>query len=128
MRSESTGAGRSARGTAHRFEFNNQYRTMLEEGGLVISGVSPEGGLVEVIELPHHPWFVACQFHPELKSRPTRPAPPVRLLHCRGEDIREHSAGRSSRGSRRGGGRLTRVPCSVASRSSPDPAYSKTTR
>ena len=59
----------------HRFEFNNQYRTMLEEGGLVISGVSPEGGLVEVIELPHHPWFVACQFHPELKSRPTRPAP-----------------------------------------------------
>ena len=59
----------------HRFEVNNRYRPMLEENGLVVSGASPDGWLVEMIELPDHPWFVACQFHPELKSRPTRPAP-----------------------------------------------------
>ncbi len=59
----------------HRFEVNNEYRGLLEEHGLVISGTSHEGGLVEMIELAEHPWFVACQFHPELKSRPMRPAP-----------------------------------------------------
>ncbi|HZD05216.1 MAG TPA: gamma-glutamyl-gamma-aminobutyrate hydrolase family protein, partial [Longimicrobiales bacterium] len=59
----------------HRFEVNNAYRPTLEEHGLVVSGTSAEGGLVEMIELPGHPWFVACQFHPELKSRPMRPAP-----------------------------------------------------
>jgi CTP synthase len=59
----------------HRFEVNNAYRGILEEGGLVISGLSPDEGLVEMIELPEHPWFVGCQFHPELKSRPMRPAP-----------------------------------------------------
>jgi CTP synthase len=59
----------------HRFEVNNDYRDVLEEHGLKISGTSPDGGLVEMVELPEHPWFVACQFHPELKSRPMRPAP-----------------------------------------------------
>ncbi len=59
----------------HRYEVNNGYRPRLEEAGLAFSGTSPDGNLVEMIELPHHPWFVACQFHPELKSRPTRPAP-----------------------------------------------------
>ncbi len=59
----------------HRFEVNNEYRPTLEEHGLVISGTSPDEGLVEMIELSEHPWFVACQFHPELKSRPMRPAP-----------------------------------------------------
>jgi len=59
----------------HRFEVNNQYRPMLEQHGLLVSGTSPDDGLVEMIELPGHPWFVACQFHPELKSRPMRPAP-----------------------------------------------------
>ncbi len=59
----------------HRFEVNNEYRDALEAAGLVISGVSPDGGLVEMVELPSHPWFVTCQFHPELKSRPMRPAP-----------------------------------------------------
>ena len=59
----------------HRFEVNNTYRPLLEEHGLVVSGTSPDEGLVEMIELPDHPWFVACQFHPELKSRPMRPAP-----------------------------------------------------
>ncbi|MCG6957043.1 MAG: CTP synthase [Gemmatimonadetes bacterium] len=59
----------------HRWEVNNAYREMLEENGLTISGTSPDGGLVEMIEITDHPWFVAGQFHPELKSRPTRPHP-----------------------------------------------------
>ncbi len=59
----------------HRFEVNNAYRETLEAHGLLISAVSPGGGLVEMIELPTHPWFVAGQFHPELKSRPMRPHP-----------------------------------------------------
>ena len=59
----------------HRYEVNNDFRTYLEEAGLSMSGTSPNGELVEMIELKDHPWFVACQFHPELKSRPTRPHP-----------------------------------------------------
>ncbi|HEY0672843.1 MAG TPA: CTP synthase [Longimicrobiales bacterium] len=59
----------------HRYEVNNAYRDILAEQGLRFSGVSPDGNLVEMIELPEHPYFVACQFHPELKSRPMRPHP-----------------------------------------------------
>jgi CTP synthase len=59
----------------HRYEVNNAYRQQLLDGGLVISGTFQEGRLVEIVELPDHPWFVASQFHPEFKSRPTRPAP-----------------------------------------------------
>jgi CTP synthase len=59
----------------HRWEVSNAFRDVLAEFGLRLSGVSPDGGLVEVIELPEHPWFLGCQFHPELKSRPTRPHP-----------------------------------------------------
>jgi len=59
----------------HRWEVNNAYRPRLAEAGLVISGTVYEGKLVEIVELPDHPWFVASQFHPEFKSRPTRPAP-----------------------------------------------------
>jgi len=59
----------------HRWEVNNAYRDLLAEHGLRLSGQSPDGGLVEIIELPDHPWFLGCQFHPELKSRPTRPHP-----------------------------------------------------
>jgi CTP synthase len=59
----------------HRYEVNNHFRSALEEAGLVVSGTYQEGRLVEIIELPDHPWFVASQFHPEFKSRPTRPAP-----------------------------------------------------
>src|SRR5262249_36294106 len=55
----------------HRYEFNDAYREQLEAAGLVCSGVSPDGGLVEMIELKAHPWFLATQFHPEFKSRPT---------------------------------------------------------
>jgi CTP synthase len=59
----------------HRWEVNNDYRDVLSAKGLTFSGTSPDGGLVEMIEISEHPWFVAGQFHPELKSRPTRPHP-----------------------------------------------------
>jgi len=59
----------------HRYEFNNAYREAFETSGMVFSGVSPEDTLVEVIELPAHPWYLACQFHPEFKSRPVKPHP-----------------------------------------------------
>jgi len=59
----------------HRFEFNNQFRNLLEEAGMVYSGLSPDGRLVEVCELANHPWMVSCQFHPEFGSRPGRPHP-----------------------------------------------------
>ena len=59
----------------HRYEVNNHFRPRLVEAGLVVSGTFQEGRLVEIVELADHPWFVASQFHPEFKSRPTRPAP-----------------------------------------------------
>jgi len=59
----------------HRYEVNNHYRQQLVDHGLVVSGTFQEGRLVEIVELADHPWFVASQFHPEFKSRPTRPAP-----------------------------------------------------
>jgi CTP synthase len=59
----------------HRYEVNNDYREQLQKAGLLISGTSPDGALVEVIELPNHPWFVAIQSHPEFLSKPTRPHP-----------------------------------------------------
>jgi len=54
----------------HRYEFNNAYRQQLTQKGLVIAGLNPERGLVEIIEIKDHPWFVGCQFHPEFKSKP----------------------------------------------------------
>jgi CTP synthase len=59
----------------HRYEVSNTYRDALVEAGLRLSGLSPDGSLVEMIELPSHPWYLGCQFHPELRSRPTRPHP-----------------------------------------------------
>jgi CTP synthase len=59
----------------HRYEVSNAYRDLFVQHGLRLSGLSPDGQLVEMIELPDHPWFVGCQFHPELQSRPTRPHP-----------------------------------------------------
>jgi CTP synthase len=59
----------------HRFEVNNRYRAALESAGMILSGTSPDGRLVEIVELRDHPWFVASQFHPEFKSRPERPHP-----------------------------------------------------
>jgi CTP synthase len=59
----------------HRYEINNGYRERYEQAGMVFSGLSPDGTLVEILELPAHPFFIAVQFHPELKSRPNRPHP-----------------------------------------------------
>ncbi len=59
----------------HRYEVNNAYRDILAEYGMRCAGISPDGSLVELVELPDHPWFIGCQFHPELKSRPMRPHP-----------------------------------------------------
>jgi CTP synthase len=59
----------------HRYEVNNKYRDILQQNGMRLVGLSPDKSLVEMIELPDHPWFISCQFHPELKSRPMRPHP-----------------------------------------------------
>ena len=59
----------------HRYEFNSKYRETLESKGLVISGTSPDGDLVELVELKDHPWFLACQYHPEFQSKPNAPHP-----------------------------------------------------
>jgi len=59
----------------HRYEFNNDFREELTQRGMTLAGLSPNGRLVEIVELPEHPWFVGCQFHPEFKSRPNRPHP-----------------------------------------------------
>ena len=59
----------------HRYEVSNTYRDLFVQNGMRLSGLSPDGQLVEIIELPAHPWFIGCQFHPELQSRPTRPHP-----------------------------------------------------
>jgi CTP synthase len=59
----------------HRYEFNNEYKKAIIDAGMTLAGTSPDGRLVEVVEVKEHPWFVAVQFHPELKSRPNRPHP-----------------------------------------------------
>jgi len=59
----------------HRYEFNNEYREQLEKAGMRFTGTSPDGRLVEIVEIPDHPWFLAVQFHPEFTSRPNRPQP-----------------------------------------------------
>ena len=58
-----------------RYEFNNAFRDLLVEKGLILSGTSPDGKLVEIVELADHPWFLACHFHPEFKSRPMKAHP-----------------------------------------------------
>jgi CTP synthase len=78
----------------HRYEFNNAYLKRFEEKGLVFSGMSPTGDLVEIVELRGHPWYLGCQFHPEFKSRPMNAHPLFR------EFIRaalEHRQGRGAR-------------------------------
>jgi len=73
----------------HRLEFNNSYRQVLQEHGLVLSGLSPDGRLVEIVELADHPWFVGTQFHPEFKSRPDAPHPLFRafVAACREQPV-----------------------------------------
>jgi len=84
----------------HRFEVNNELRPSLEQAGLVVCGTSPNGRLVEAIELPEHPFFVASQFHPEFKSRPSRPAPLFREFVGAAAVLRsERDAGRETAGS-----------------------------
>jgi len=75
----------------HRYEFNNDFRDRLEEAGLVLSGTSPDGRLVEIVEVPDHPWFVGCQFHPEFGSKPFEPHP---LFVAFVGAALEHAAGR----------------------------------
>ncbi|HET8968547.1 MAG TPA: hypothetical protein VFN06_03885, partial [Gaiellaceae bacterium] len=85
----------------HRYEVNNQYRDQLIAAGLVVSGTFQDGRLVEIVELPDHPWFVASQFHPEFKSRPTRPAPLFReFVAAALERARSRSAVRAAAASR----------------------------
>ncbi len=62
----------------HRYEFNNKYRKLFEKAGMIFGGLSPDHKLVEMVEIPDHPWFIGCQFHPELKSRFTKPHPMFR--------------------------------------------------
>ncbi|HKY98142.1 MAG TPA: CTP synthase [Gemmatimonadaceae bacterium] len=69
------GAAQVSERHRHRYEVSNSYRDSFVEHGLTLSGLSPDGSLVEIIELQTHPWFIGCQFHPELQSRPTRPHP-----------------------------------------------------
>ena len=69
------GTGEISERHRHRYEVNNEYREILSRHGLLLSGFSPDGNLVETVELPSHPWFVSGQFHPEFKSRPRRPHP-----------------------------------------------------
>jgi CTP synthase len=80
----------------HRYEFANQYREAFEKAGMRFSGLSPDGSLVEIIELPDHPWFVGVQFHPELKSRPTRAHP--LFAGFIGAAVRAHRAFGDARG------------------------------
>ena len=67
---EAYGVGKISERHRHRYEFNNDYKALLGEKGLIVSGSSPTGDLVEIIEIKDHPWFLGCQFHPEFKSRP----------------------------------------------------------
>lgn len=76
----------------HRYEFNNRYRECLQEAGLVCSGLSPDGNLVEICEISNHPWMVACQFHPEFGSRPGRPHPLFRDFIDSAKDVMREGA------------------------------------
>lgn len=75
----------------HRFEFNNEYKERIEEAGMICSGTSPDGRLVEIVEIPSHPFFIAGQFHPEFKSRPNRPAPLFKALVKVAKENKERS-------------------------------------
>jgi CTP synthase len=76
----------------HRFEFNNQFRDILQKAGMVYSGLSPDGRLVELCELANHPWMISCQFHPEFGSRPSRPHPLFRDFIGVAKDILREGA------------------------------------
>jgi len=82
----------------HRYEVNGKYREALEKGGLVFSGMSPDGLLPEIVERPDHPWFVGVQFHPELRSRPDQPHPLFRgFIHAANEERGKRTGATDSR-------------------------------
>ncbi len=81
----------------HRYEFNNAYRKAFQDNGFLLTGMSPDGQLVEIIEWPDHPWFLAVQFHPEFKSKPTQAHPLVPRLRGRGPGAPRGDAERRSR-------------------------------
>jgi CTP synthase len=72
----------------HRYEANPEYMPQLEEKGLRVTGVSPDGKFVEIVELANHPWFLGCQFHPEYKSKPTAPHPLFRSFVAAAREYR----------------------------------------
>lgn len=77
----------------HRYEFNNEYKKKLTDKGLRITGISPDGSLAEIVEIKDHPWFLGCQFHPEFKSKPTKPHPLFRkFIEAASESTRGKSA------------------------------------
>jgi CTP synthase len=86
------GATETSERHRHRYEVDNAYRDRFAEHGLRLTGLSPDGSLVEMIELPDHPWYVACQFHPELRSRPTRPHPLFASFIAAAHERRQHRA------------------------------------
>jgi CTP synthase len=81
----------------HRYEVSNRYRDLFVHHGLRLSGLSPDGQLVEIVELPAHPWFIGCQFHPELQSRPTRPHPLFAGFVAAAVKAKHGRAGRTTR-------------------------------
>ncbi|MEN6521166.1 MAG: CTP synthase [Armatimonadota bacterium] len=94
----------------HRYEVNNGYRPKLERGGLVCSGVSPDYRLVEIVELSGHPFFIATQFHPEFKSRPTNPHPLFQGLVCAALDYQPEEKGNGKRPARSSKPQPARTP------------------
>jgi CTP synthase len=97
----------------HRYEFNNAYRTLFAESGYVVSGTSPDGRLVEMIELPDHPFFIASQFHPEFQSRPSVPHPLfLGFMAAAGESLPAVPPAPGNPHPRRGSG-SSRGPCRV---------------
>ncbi|MEK7316022.1 MAG: CTP synthase [Candidatus Eisenbacteria bacterium] len=94
---EAYGSATVAERHRHRYEFNNAYRERLEAKGLRVTGLYPEKSLVEIVELPEHPWFVGVQFHPELRSRPSEPHPLFRgFLRASNEERRRREGGPGS--------------------------------
>ena len=103
----------------HRYEFNNRYRDQYIANGMQFSGTSPDGSLVEVVELPEHPWFLAVQYHPEFKSKPTVPqalfagfigAAVARNKSRGGGGIGKKAAGEEERGKQENGSRSADRP------------------
>ena len=103
----------------HRYEVSNKYRDLFVQHGMRLSGLSPDGSLVEIVELTNHPWFIGCQFHPELQSRPTRPHPLFAGFIAAAAKAKRRRAARAGLGVARRGRRLNVAdPLSAVMRSS----------